>query len=119
MSGVDSGLCQDSVATMRQRNLTELCPGSAGGRALAERRGIEYLRQLGSRGGRTTRQRYGVEHLRQLGSRGGREKQRRILTWPMTVTSLYGDVERRVPYWPRRSTARRKRPVFVRIEVQA
>jgi hypothetical protein len=110
--------CQEAIATMRQRSLNELQRGAAGGRALAEQRGAAYLRQLAAAGGRSTLARYGVAHLRQLAAAGGREKRRRAYTWPRTIRPWYGGVERRVPYWPARSSKRRRRPVFVRIEVQ-
>jgi len=100
-----------------QHCLSELQRGAAGGRALSEQRGASYLRQLASAGGRTTVERYGVAYMRQLASAGGREKRRRTYTWPRTIRPWYGGVERRVPFWPARSTKRRKRPIFVRIEV--
>ena len=90
--------CQEAITTMRQRSLNELQRGAAGGRALAEQRGAAYLRQLAAA--------------------GGREKRRRAYAWPRTIRPWYGGVERRVPYWPARSTRRRRRPIFVRIEVQ-
>ncbi len=109
---------RDYPNTTCQRSLSELQRGSAGGRALVEQRGVEYLRQLASAGGSSTVARYGVAHLRQLASAGGLEKRRRAYSWPRTIRPWYGGVERRVPYWPARSTRRRRRPVFVRIEVQ-
>jgi hypothetical protein len=106
-----------SQATIVQHSLFEVQPGSPGGRALADLRGPSYFKEIGSRGGRTTVQRYGIAHIRQLASAGGREKRRRLYTYPRTVHPWYGGIERRVPYWPRYSTKRRKRPIFVHIEV--
>jgi hypothetical protein len=107
-----------SQPTTRQHSLNELQPGSPGGRALASLRGPSYFKEIGSRGGRTTVQRHGLAHIRQLAAAGGREKRRRVYAWPRTVHPWYGGIERRVPFWPLRSTKRRKRPMFVYIEVQ-
>jgi hypothetical protein len=106
-----------SQPTTVQHTLSELCPGSPGGRALADLRGPGYFREIGSRGGRTTVQRHGLAHIRQLASAGGCEKRRRLYSWPRTVRPWHGGIERCVPYWPRHSTKRRKRPIFVYIEV--
>ena len=107
-----------SRSTTYQHSLYELQPGSPGGRALANLRGPGYFKEIGSRGGRTTVQRHGLAHIRQLASAGGCEKRRRLYTWPRTVHSWHGSIERRVPFWPPRSTKRRHRPMFVYIEVQ-
>ena len=107
-----------SQSTTHQHSLRELQRGSPGGRALAGLRGPGYFKELGSRGGRTTVRLYGVDHLRQLAAAGAREKRRRLYTWPRTVHPWYGGIERRVPFWPPRSTKRRRRPIFVYIEVQ-
>jgi hypothetical protein len=101
-----------------QHSLDELRPGSPGGRALAGLRGPGYFKELGSRGGRTTVQRYGLLHFRQLAAAGGREKKRRLYTWTKTIIPWHGVIERRIPYWPPRSTTRRRRPIFVYVEVQ-
>jgi len=108
---------RESQQTTHQHSLAELQRGSAGGRALAAQRGTSYLRQLAATGGRTTVRLYGLDHMRQLAAAGGREKRRRVYTWPRTIHPWYGGTERRVPYWPSRATRRRKRPIFVRIEV--
>lgn len=105
------------MCTTHQHSLDELRPGSPGGRALAGLRGPGYFKELGSRGGRTTVQRHGLAHIRQLAAAGGREKRRRLYTWPRTVYPWHGGIERRVPFWPQHSTKRRKRPIFVYIEV--
>lgn len=101
-----------------QHQLSELAPGSPGGRALRERRGVGYFAEIGSRGGRRTVSTYGLLHMRSLAAAGGREKRRRLYSWPRTVRPWYGGLERRVPYGPPKSTKRRKRPVFVRIELE-
>ena len=100
-----------------QHSLSELQRGARGGIALAQQRGASYMRQLASAGGRATVARYGVDHMRQLASSGGREKKRRVYSWPCTIRPWYGGTERRVPFWPARATRRRRRPIFVRIEV--
>ncbi len=100
-----------------QTDLFGLFSGAPGGRALAHQRGREYFRELGSRGGRSTVKRHGIAHLRQLASAGGREKRRRLYTLPKTIVAWEGVIERRIPYYPPRSTKRRQRPVFVYVEV--
>jgi hypothetical protein len=102
-----------------QSELTDLLPGSAGGSALRRLKGREYFVELGRRGGKATRDRYGVEHLRRLSERGGEANRRRYRTIPKTIHPWYGGEERRVPFWPPRATKRRKRPVYVRIEIRA
>ena len=102
----------------QQIDLGALFPGAPGGRALAGRRGRAYFIELGRRGGCKTRDLYGVAHLRTLAQKGAAEKRRRLHTWPATITSWDGETYRRVPYWPARRSSRRRRPVFVRIELQ-
>lgn len=106
-----------SQAIPYQGDLFALFPGAQGGRSLAALRGREYFRTLGSRGGCTTATRYGQAHMRQLASAGGREKRRRLYTHPATIVAWDGVTYRRIPYWPARSSRRRRRPVFVRVEV--
>jgi hypothetical protein len=109
---------QTEPATVEQRQLKELYRGSAGGRALRDRRGREYFRDLGRRGGRTTVQRLGTAHMNAIGERGRTERQRRLYGWPRNVRNLWGITERRIPYWPRHSTSRRQRPIMIYVEVQ-
>jgi hypothetical protein len=45
-------------------------PGSAGGRALVERRGLAHMREMGGNGGRRTVELYGSEHMRTMGKLG-------------------------------------------------
>lgn len=106
-----------SQSTTHQHSLNELQCGSPGGRALAGLRGPSYFKELGSRGGRSTVRLYGLDHLRQLAAAGGREKRRRLYTWPRTIHPWHGTTERRIPFWPPRSTKRRRRPMFIYIEV--
>lgn len=103
---------------MKQHELRDLFPGSAGGRAVLDRRGTEYFRQLGARGGRTTTQRYGRGYMRLLGARGGTERRRRLYSRARLVRPWYGGLERRVPYWPAKTAKRRKRPIFVAITLE-
>ena len=118
MSGESTTQRREFAETIEQRRLAELQRGSAGGRAVVEQRGAIYMRQLASAGGRTTVKRYGIDHMRQLASAGGREKRRRTYTWPRTLHTWYGTLERRIPLWPTRATRRRRRPIFVRIELE-
>lgn len=104
--------------TVHQHQLHELAPGSSGGRKLASERGQTYFHEIGSRGGKTTLSRHGMVHLRQIASAGGRERCRRLYTMAATIRPWYGGVERRVPFWPPRSTKRRHRPMFVYIELE-
>lgn len=100
---------------MEQHDLYSLLPGVAGGRALVAQRGRRHLVEMGTTGGRTTALRYGREYMRELAARGGRAKRHKQYTMPATITAWDGVTYRRVPYWPARR--RRKRPVFVRIEL--
>lgn len=106
-----------SSPTTHQRELRELFSGSAGGRAIVERHGTDHMRALGALGGRTTVERHGAGHMRALGALGGSESRKRLYRWPKDVYSLDGTPQRRIPYYPPRSTRRRRRPVFVYVEV--
>jgi hypothetical protein len=102
---------------LEQRELWELLPGAPGGQELKRRKGREYFAELGRRGGATTRDRYGVDYLKDLAQRGGEANRKRYHTTPRTVHPWYGGVERSIPYWPPTMTKRRKRPVYVRVEL--
>jgi hypothetical protein len=103
---------------MNQRDFYELLPGVPGGRKLRDQRGVEYLRQLGQRGGMSTRDRYGAAHLRQLGQRGGYARAGRLYAQARTIRAWDGFRYRVIPWWPhQRRRQRRKRPVFVRVEL--
>jgi hypothetical protein len=103
---------------IEQKELWELLPGAAGGRELARRKGREYFVELGQRGGKATRDRYGTDYLKELARRGGEANRKRCHNEPRTVHPWYGGTERRIPYWPPRATKRRKRPIYVRIEIE-
>jgi hypothetical protein len=103
---------------IEQRELWELLPGAAGGQELRRRKGRDYFAQLGARGGTTTRDRYGVDYLKELAQRGGEANRQRYHTLPRTVQPWYGGVERRIPYWPPTMTKRRKRPIYIRVELE-
>jgi hypothetical protein len=100
-----------------QRELRDLLPGATGGRALRRLKGRDYFVKLGERGGRTTRDRYGKEYLKELAHRGGEATRKRYHCQVRTVQPWYGGIERRIPYWPPQSTKRRKRPLYIRIEL--
>jgi hypothetical protein len=103
---------------IEQKELWDLMPGAAGGRELARLKGREYFVELGKQGGATTRDRYGTEYLKALAQRGGEANRKRYHTQPRTIHPWYGGTERSIPYWPPRSTKRRKRPVYIRIEME-
>src|ERR1700709_1589787 len=50
-----------------QRDLFGLFPGAAGGRALRDTYGREYLVAIAAKGGRTTLERYGLDNMRREG----------------------------------------------------
>lgn len=101
---------------MRQRNLDELAHGAAGGSALRDGRPAGYMQAIGAAGGRSTLYRYGIGHMRAIGAAGGRAKRQRQYTTPATIRAWDGRKFRRIPYWPA-SGRRRKRPIWVRIEL--
>src|SRR6476619_2491706 len=103
---------------VEQKRQGNLMPGAAGGRELVELKGRDYFVELGKQGGTTTRDRYGTEYLRELAQRGGEANRRRYHSQPQTIHPWYGGTERRIPYWPPRMTKRRKRPIYIRIEVE-
>ena|SRR5689334_14969947 len=102
----------------QQRELRDLVPGTAGGKALRRLKGREYFVELGRRGGKTTRDRYGVGYLREIAKRGGEALRRLYHRQPKTIHPWYGGKERVVPYWPAMATTRRKRPIYMRIELE-
>jgi hypothetical protein len=102
---------------VEQKDLWELMPGIAGGQELKRQKGSDYFTELGQRGGTTTRDRYGIEYLRELAQRGGEANRRRYHSQPQTIHPWYGGAERRIPYWPPGMTKRRKRPLYIRIEI--
>lgn len=102
----------------QQGDLFGLLPGAAGGRELSRLRGKAYFRALGQRGGQQTASRYGASYMRQLGATGGAAYRQRLYTLPKTIRPWYGGSERRIPYWPPRSTIRRIRPILVRIALE-
>jgi hypothetical protein len=103
---------------IEQRELWELLPGTAGGQALKRQKSPDYFAQLGARGGATTRDRYSVDYLKDLAHRGGEATRKRYHTIPQTIHPWYGGVERRIPYWPPKVTKRRKRPLYIRVELE-
>lgn len=102
----------------KQADLFSLLPGARGGRALRDRRGADYLAQLGATGGATTVRRYGRFYMAALGERG-RAAQRQRAELPRTI---YRDgAVRIVPWRPHRGSSyyssRRRRPILVAIEL--
>src|SRR6266498_347835 len=104
---------------VEQKELWELMPGAAGGRELARLKGRAYFVELGKQGGATTRDRYGTEYLKGLAQRGGEANRKKYHSQPRTIHPWYGGTERCIPYWPPRSTKHRKRPVYIRIEIES
>jgi hypothetical protein len=103
---------------VEQKDLWELLPGVAGGRNLSQQKGSDYFSELGRRGGITTRDRYGTDYLKELAHRGGEANSKRYHNQPQTIHPWYGGTERRIPYWPPTATKRRKRPIYIRIELE-
>jgi hypothetical protein len=99
-----------------QLDFFSLLPGSAGGRALRDRKGSEYFSELArNAAARKTR-----EERQAIHQKGVAERLRRLYSIPRT--EIYEEledlvVERIIPYWSHRRTKRRRRPVFVRIEL--
>jgi hypothetical protein len=98
-----------------QLDFFEFLPGYAGGRSLYKQRGPEHFRQLGYlSAGRTE------EERKEAAQRGAVTRLRRLYTVPRTeVYQAHGMrlVERVVPWFPHWATRRRKRPIYVRIEI--
>jgi hypothetical protein len=97
----------------RQQSFFHLLPGSAGGRALRDQRGTEYFSNLA----KAAADRRTPQERQAIALKAAEERQRRRLTLPRTAILLgngYRITERIVPYWPKR----RKRPLFVRIELE-
>src|SRR6476646_8279857 len=103
---------------IEQRELRDQLQGVAGGKALRRLKGREYFVELGRRGGKATRDRYGVGYLKELAKRGGDALRRLYHHEPRTIRPWYGGKERVIPYWPPNATRRRKRPIYIRIELE-
>lgn len=108
-------------AQYHQLDFFDLLPGSAGGRALRALKGNSYFSDL-ARNAAAKRTKQEKQAIRQ---KGAEERRRRLYTTPRTEVSdwrvfdmVYRITERVIPYWPRWSTKRRQRPVFVRIELE-
>jgi hypothetical protein len=104
---------------IEQKDLWGLLPGGAGGQELSRQKGSDYFAELGHHGCIATRDRYGIDYLKELAQRGGEANRKRYHSQPQTIHPWYGGTERRIPYWPPRMTKRRKRPVYIRIEMGA
>jgi hypothetical protein len=110
----------EQEACYYQLDFFDLLPGSAGGRALRDRRGSEYFSELA----KNAAARKTKEERQAIHQKGVTSRLRRLYTVPRTVTSIQEGLnaawrvtERIIPYWPRRTTCRRKKPVMVRIEL--
>jgi hypothetical protein len=102
-----------------QLDFFALLPGSAGGRALRDLRGCAYFAELA----RNAAARRTAAERQAIHQKGVKERLRRLYTIPRTVTSIqigyttaWRVTERIVPWFPHWSR-KRKRPVFVRIEL--
>jgi hypothetical protein len=101
----------------RQIDFFHLLPGSAGGRSLRDRRGSEYFSDPAKNAAarKTKKERQAIHQ------KGVKERLRRLYTIPRT--EIYEELgylvtERIVPWWPhQRGRQKRKRPIFVRIEL--
>jgi len=99
-----------------QLDFFDFLPGFAGGRSLYKQRGPEHFRQMAW----ASAQRPEVER-KQAAQRGAVTRLRRLYIVPRTeVYQGHGIrlVERVVPWWPHWATRRRKRPIYVRIEIE-
>jgi len=109
---------QEKETDYIQLDFFGLLPGAAGGRALRTLKGKEYFADLAHKAA----QKQPDGYMRDLGRRGGEERRRRLYTHPRTVSYTiagYRITERVVPWWPHQNRRqRRKRPVFVRIELE-
>src|SRR6266545_6262584 len=117
--GVYDFVCMEQQeCTYVQRDFFGLLPGAAGGRALRALKGNDYFAEL-ARTAATNRSRQEREEIRR---KSASERRRRLYTIPRTVRFIELDelvTERIVPWWPhQKNRQRRKRPVFVRIELE-
>jgi len=99
-----------------QLDFFDFLPGYAGGRSLYNQRGSEHFRQMAW----ASAQRPESER-KQAARNGALTRLRRLSTVPRTeVWEGHGMrlVERVVPWWPHWATKRRKRPIYVRIEIE-
>jgi hypothetical protein len=98
-----------------QLDFFNLLPGFAGGRSLYKQRGPEHFRQLAYASANRP------EYARKQAARNAAlTRLRRLYTVPRTeVWEGHGMrlVERVIPWWPHWATRRRKRPIYVRIEL--
>lgn len=94
-----------------------LLPGVAGGRKLRALRSNDYFAEP-ARSGAAQRSK---EQRQLLARKSACERRRRLYTTPRTVSYVEAGfliTERIVPWWPHQNNRqRRKRPVFVRIEL--
>jgi hypothetical protein len=105
-----------------QLDFFHLLPGSAGGRALRALKGNGYFAELA----RNAAARRTKEERQAIHTKGVQERLRRLYTIPRTEVSMwqgcsvtYELTERVIPWWPhQKNRHRRKRPVFVRIELR-
>lgn len=105
-----------------QTDLYQLMRGVAGGRALRDKYGTDYMAQLGRAGGRATVARYGRSYMATLGERGRAARRLRRDTLPITIRHWDGYLYRRIPFWPAPGTMfysrRRRRPILIWIELE-
>jgi hypothetical protein len=100
---------------MKQHRLSDLMPGSAGGRALAAQRGASYLQSIAALGGAATVDRHGRSYMQQIG-RAGRAAQLRRQLSPRVIC-YDGAPVMIIPWFPPREHPRyhrrRRRPILV------
>lgn len=111
------------AAMQHQSDLFALFPGAAGGRALVDQFGPDYLASIGAAGGASTLARYGRLYFAALGERGRREARRRRDELPRTIKRPDGSRIRVIPWRPHKGSEfyspRRRRPVVVVVELGA
>src|SRR5689334_10016073 len=109
---------EQQECTSVQLDFFGLLPGAAGGRALRALKSNNYFAELARRADtrRTDAQRQAIAQ------RSAYERRRRLYHIPRTVQYYELDelvTERIVPWWPhQKNRQRRKRPVFIRIELE-
>lgn len=105
------------MVEFHQTDFFSLLPGSAGGRALKEKRGTGHFVEMA----RAAAAERSPEERQAIAHKAARERRRRLYSWPRTVCREMAGwriIERVIPYWPHQKGRRRRtRPMFVRIEV--
>src|SRR5689334_10350822 len=110
-------MMEQQECVYHQLDFFSFLPGYAGGRALRALKDSDYFRDLA----RDAAAKRTKEAKQTIEGKAACERRRRLHTIPRTIQYVELDemvTERVVPWWPhQKSRQRRKRPVFVRIEL--